>query len=55
MAALAQYNRLDIMPAYRQGFAGPAIANTPVTYRIPHPASHFRVVCVMYRIWLRSC
>jgi hypothetical protein len=41
MAARMQFNRLDILAAFRQIFPGAAIAKTPVTLRIPHSVSHF--------------
>jgi RNA polymerase sigma-70 factor, ECF subfamily len=55
VAALVEFNRLDIVPAFRQIFPGTPIAKMPVTLRIPYSASHFRVVLVMCWFWLRYC
>jgi hypothetical protein len=41
MATRVQFNRLDILPAFRQIFPGGSIAKTPVTLRIPYSVSHF--------------
>jgi RNA polymerase sigma-70 factor (ECF subfamily) len=55
MEALVQISRLDVMPTFRQICAKTPVAKIPATLRIPHSVSHFRVVLVMYRIWLSYC
>ena len=55
MAALVQFSRLDIVPAFRQRFAGTPIAKIPATLRNPSSVNHFRAVLVMFRIWLCYC
>jgi RNA polymerase sigma-70 factor (ECF subfamily) len=55
MLARMQFKWLDIMPTFRQIFAGAPIAKTPVTLRIPLSVRHFRVVFSMYGAWFRYC
>jgi hypothetical protein len=44
MAARRQFNRLDILPAFRQIFPGASLAKATVSSRISHLVSHFRDV-----------
>jgi hypothetical protein len=46
MAALVQFNRLDVVPTFRQIFSGAPIAKRPAALRISHSFSHFRVAFV---------
>src|SRR6202034_4554917 len=55
MAALVQFNRLDILPAFRQIFPGAPITKTWPPLCISHSVSHFGAVFAGHRIWLGYC